>query len=112
MDEKMKQSLDDDFETDYQNGDIKAVEKFFKKEKKLKFKGVDGWNRPVFQEEGTRNFYGDTDNLFSYSDGIDSILGFYKENPQKLASLCYFGRSFGCEPEGGCLPDDCIIVLK
>lgn len=112
MSERIKNSLDADFEADYQNGNIEAVNQFFKKECILKFKGIDDFNRPVFKEEGTNNFYGDLYNLFSYDENGENILNFYKQNIKELANLCYFGRSFNCEPEGGYLPNNCVIILK
>lgn len=78
----------------------------------IKFEGIDDWNRPVFKDVKSNMRYGDVNNLFSYHDIEDnekfkSFLLSYKENPRFY--LEYFGRSFGCEPNGG-LPKN--IELK
>jgi len=109
-DDRTKSSLNVDFEADYANGNIEAVNRFFKKEYVLKFKGIDDFNRPVFKKEGVHEFYGDLYNLFSYSESAEDVLSFYKINPKELSNLCYFGRSFNCEPEGGYLQDATYIL--
>lgn len=43
----------------------------------LNFRGIDSWNRPVF--ERNKQFYGDTCNLFAYDAAVDDVLGFYKK---------------------------------
>lgn len=45
------------------------------KELKLKFKGIDDWNRPVFVDDNGR-FFGDTNHLFDYGTSKDDILDF------------------------------------
>lgn len=78
----------------------------------IKFEGIDDWNRPVFKDTKSNIRYGDVNNLFSYHDIEENdkwkkTLKLYKENPHFY--LEYFGRSFGCEPNGG-LPKN--IKLK
>tara|TARA_R110000851_G_scaffold202455_2_gene354205 strand:+ start:1432 stop:1821 length:390 start_codon:yes stop_codon:yes gene_type:complete len=79
----------------------------------IKFEGIDYWNRPVFKDTKSDIRYGDVNNLFSYheieelNDKWKKFLEMYKENPHFY--LQYFGRSFGCEPNGG-LPNN--IKLK
>jgi len=75
----------------------------------LNFRGVDSWNRPIF--ERNKKFYGDTCNLFAYDASSFQVLEFYKQNPQMIANISYFGEYFGCEPSGGTLRKDLKIVL-
>lgn len=116
MDEKIKQSLDDDFETDYQNGDAEAAKNIVDsrviKKIILEFKGIDDWNRPIFKLKDKHLFYGDTVNLFSYSQQKNDVLDFYKENSQKIKDIIYFGQSFGCEPSSSPLQSDLKIILE
>lgn len=79
----------------------------------LEFAGIDSWNRPVFKREGKNAFYGDTDNLFAGENSRkERILEFYKNNPEKLQSITYFGDEFDCEPWGYHIPADSEIILK
>ena len=62
----------------------------------IKFRGVDYFNRPVFRSiTHKRNFYGCTYRLFAYDATEDDVLDEIDER-----DLCFFGNSFGCEPEG------------
>ena len=40
---------------------------------KLTFKGIDGWNRPVFQGED-KKFYGCTHQLFEYGTDVKKVM--------------------------------------
>jgi hypothetical protein len=64
---------------------------------KVKLIGIDSWNRPVFRDirEDKNEFYGSVDILCDFSDTETDIL-------EKVTAkdLCYFGTSFGCEPDG------------
>lgn len=65
---------------------------------KVKFHGIDGFNRAVFKEvrEDKKHFYyGRTFGLFSYHATEQEVLESVKDE-----ELTYFGRSFGCEPMG------------
>lgn len=69
---------------------------------KIKFVGIDSWNRPIFKtvdlEKG--NFYaGDSWNLFDYDATEEEVLRFYKTR-NLSEELTYFGEKFGCEPWG------------
>lgn len=58
---------------------------------KIKFHGIDGWNRPVFKAVGHDLFYGSVDKLFDTE--VKSV-----DIPAN--ELLYFGSYFGCEPMG------------
>ena len=63
---------------------------------KLKFKGIDDWNRPIFKDVEKPHYYGSTDILFSFSDSEEKVLSEITRKEQ----LTWFGSSFGCEPMG------------
>uniref|UniRef100_A0A6H1ZSK1 Uncharacterized protein n=1 Tax=viral metagenome TaxID=1070528 RepID=A0A6H1ZSK1_9ZZZZ len=76
--------------------------------KKVKFKGIDGWNRPIFKEirkDKKQVYYGRTFGLFDMDATEEEIL-----SKVKSEDLEYFGRSFGCEPMGG--GDEDIEIIK
>ena len=60
----------------------------------LKFRGIDGFNRPVFQGSDGK-YYGSTDKLFSLMSDKREVL-----QNIKISDLCYFGSYFDCEPMG------------
>ena len=65
---------------------------------KVKYVGIDGWNRAVFKEkrEDEKKFYfGRTFGLFDYGVTEQEVLKEVEDD-----ELVYFGRSFGCEPNG------------
>lgn len=64
----------------------------------IKFRGIDNFNRPVFKDKDSHDHYGSTCKLFSWSTPPEEIIEFFKANMDELE---YFGRSFGCEPNGG-----------
>lgn len=68
---------------------------------RLRFVGLDGWDRPIFADDSIPNmFFGDLTNLFSSADK-DKIYEFYRERRFNLDRiLTYFGDSFCCEPWG------------
>jgi len=66
----------------------------------LKFVGIDDWNRPVFYSEVSKAYFGSVEKLFEYGDKEETVLS--KVTPD---DICYFGRSFDCEPHGG-VPKD------
>ena len=61
---------------------------------KLYFCGIDNWNRPIFKNED--KYYGSVMMLFDYEATKEEVL-----NILQVENLEYFGRSFGCEPQGG-----------
>lgn len=73
---------------------------------KVRFLGIDHFNRPVFKDVATQEFYGSVDKLLSRTTTE-------KETLQRIEAidLLYFGTSFGCEPFG-CEPKATIIILK
>lgn len=65
-------------------------------QERVKFKGIDYWNRPVFKSlDKPRHFYGCTNNLFDYGAKEDEVL-----DRISVEDLCYFGSRFDCEPYG------------
>ncbi|MFA7710128.1 MAG: hypothetical protein WCY30_03375 [Candidatus Neomarinimicrobiota bacterium] len=60
----------------------------------LRFEGIDDFNRPVFKDK-SNNRYGSTNILFDYGVTGSEVL---KKVSEK--DILYFGRSFGCEPDG------------
>ena len=64
----------------------------------IKFKGIDGWNRPVFKDIDSKHYFGSVTTLFDYNEDIITIVKYFKENIDELE---YFGDNFDCEPYGG-----------
>ena len=63
--------------------------------KKIKFEGIDNWNRPVFKAKDSRERFGCIHELFDYDATEMDVLSKVNEE-----DLCYFGNSFNCEPMG------------
>lgn len=61
----------------------------------VKFHAVDCFNRPVFKNIKSKQFYGDVNNLFDRDATAQEVL-----NSVKASDLLYFGAKFGCEPCG------------
>lgn len=72
--------------------------------KEVRFLGIDGWNRPVFQASDSE-FYGATDILFDDYATEAEVLSKVSEK-----DLTYFGSRFGCEPMGS--PSGNIKIVK
>ena len=62
---------------------------------KIKFVGIDSWNRPIFKNIKCESFYGSTDILFNYGDTEEKVLEKVSEK-----DITWFGNKFGCEPMG------------
>ena len=62
---------------------------------KIKFRGIDSWNRPVFKSLERKNFYGSVNKLFDMDATKEEVLKKVSE-----FDLCFFGNFFGCEPMG------------
>lgn len=77
-------------------------------ERTIKFRGIDGWGRPVFKVLEKNYFIGSTDKLFSQTATEQEVVDYFKD---RLNELVYFGCSFGCEPEGGSLKKELKLVL-
>ena len=67
---------------------------------KVKFEGIDDFNRPVFKSVNNRNRYGSTDELFSHDAKEKYVLRCMGE----IKTLSFFGTRFNCEPTGGNYP--------
>lgn len=67
---------------------------------KLKFIGIDNWNRPVWKAPDKKKYYGSVNELFSYGATKEEVL-----KKVDTYGLCYFGDHFGCEPMGTKVPD-------
>ena len=89
---------------------FKQLKKTDMKDSRLKFKGIDDWNRPVFMDDNGR-YFGDTDHLFDYTASKDDVLNFYRNMPLNNC-ICYFGQQFGCEPMGIEIKSNVKIILK
>ena len=64
----------------------------------LEFKGIDYFNRPVFKDVESNNYYGSTHKLFGWEDSAEKVIEYFRSNIDELE---YFGTRFGCEPYGG-----------
>lgn len=62
---------------------------------RIKFKGVDSFNRPIFKSIDRNLYFGSTNQLFSQGDSPQHII-----DNIKLDELVYFGDRFDCEPDG------------
>ena len=71
---------------------------------KVKFEGIDDWNRPVFKSLENKNRYGLTGELFSHGVKEKYVLRCLGE----VKSLTFFGTRFNCEPTGGDYPVEVI----
>lgn len=65
---------------------------------KIKFRGIDDWNRPVFKNIDSNSHYGSVTTLFNYEDSAEKVIEYFKSHIDELE---YFGTAFGCEPHGG-----------
>lgn len=74
------------------------------KKRKIKFEGIDAWNRPVFKVIEKKYYISDLENLFSFDVSKKEIKEFY--NNKKLSNiLTYHGTYFDSEPMGNKLKD-------
>jgi hypothetical protein len=63
---------------------------------RIVFRGIDDWNRPVFQAIGLNKYFlGSLNTLCSYDATEADVL-----EKVNLKELCYFGSKFNCEPMG------------
>jgi len=67
---------------------------------RLKFVGIDNWNRPIWRAPDQKAYYGSVNELFSYGATEQEVL-----KKVDTFELCYFGTHFGCEPMGTGIPD-------
>ncbi len=71
---------------------------------KAYFVGIDGWNRPVFKEQGRKNFYCVTDKLYSYGETPE-------QSDIDKCPVVYKGSTFEAEPNYA-VDDVMLIVTK
>jgi hypothetical protein len=71
--------------------------------KKVKFFGIDSWNRPIFKAIDEKKFFGSTDILFNYGATKEEVLSKIKDT-----DLFFFGNKFDCEPWG----TDCCVEIE
>lgn len=69
------------------------------KTEKLKYVGIDGFNRPIFRGDG-HNHFGCCDILFSHYTTKEEVLSKVTEK-----DITYFGSYFDCEPMGTSAPN-------
>lgn len=62
----------------------------------IKFEGIDNFSGPIFKEVNSSARFGDVD--CTKTGKPEDVIAYYKNNINKLQ---YFGRTFGCEPNGG-----------
>ena len=62
---------------------------------KVKFEGIDSWNRPIFKSINSTDRFGSVHDLFNDDATESRVLELVKEE-----DLCFFGVSFGWEPMG------------
>lgn len=85
---------------------MEAIKKNWKQERakvdqiRLKWVGIDNWNRPVWKAPDKREYYGSVNDLFDYEATEEEVL-----KKVDTYGLCYFGNHFGCEPMGTDVPD-------
>ena len=81
----------------------------------IKFEGIDSWNRPIFKDTKSNRRYGSGDVLLGeikrvYPNGTNAEIVEYFKNDNNIRYLCYFGRSFDCEPMGTTPEKELIII--
>ena len=73
---------------------------------RVRFVGIDGWNRPVFKSLDRKNqFFGSVEKIFNYNATEAEVL-----EKVTAADLVWFGKAFDCEPMGD--PAAVIIVKQ
>jgi hypothetical protein len=64
---------------------------------KVKFRGIDSHNRPIFKAINCNDYFGSVYYLFGKYEDPDKIVEFFQYHLDKLV---YFGSHFDCEPMG------------
>lgn len=62
---------------------------------KIKFRGIDDWNRPVYKLTTGHTHVGSTDTLFDFNEKKEVVDEYFEKN---IGELCFFGMHFNCEP--------------
>ena len=68
-----------------------------KKVIKVKFRGIDSHNRPIFKAINCNDYFGSVNFLFGKYEKPEKIVEFFQYH---LSNLVYFGSHFDCEPLG------------
>lgn len=94
---------------DLLDGMVKIKEDWSKERQKgeqirLKFVGIDNWNRPVWKAPDQKAYFGSVNELFSFESTEEQVL-----KKVDTYGLCYFGDHMGCEPMGSDVPDKYFI---
>lgn len=61
----------------------------------IKFRGIDHFNRPIFEDKANKHFYGACECLFGHDATEEDV-----KKRVKTSDLLFFGYHFGCEPYG------------
>ena len=77
---------------------------------KIKFVGIDDWNRPIFKGQGKKYYLSDVNNLFDYDATDEQVKEFYKDKDNLRELLTFHGYSVDSEPNGGMLKYDLKLV--
>ena len=78
--------------------------------RKIKFRGLDDWYRPIYKVLVELPYYiGSTNKLFDYADPVSKIDDYFEKHPEELV---YFGEHFNCEPMGQPLADDIKLEIE
>jgi hypothetical protein len=78
----------------------------------IEYVGVDYWSRPIWKS-AKNLYYGSTDVLLpskrvSPNNTTEEINDYFRDN---MVHICYFGRTFGCEPNGGLSNDIELVII-
>lgn len=80
-------------------------------ELRLKFVGIDNWNRPVFRNE--KKYYGSVDSLFNDEAEAERVIERLTIEDNNLhEEIVYFGTYFNCEPMGNPISETINIILE
>ena len=78
--------------------------------RKIKFVGIDEWNRPIFKVLDKNYYISDLNNLFPLDVSEIDIKVFYSS--KKLSEiLTYHGQIADCEPMGDKLKDLNFVII-
>lgn len=76
------------------------------KEYDIKFKGIDDWNRPVYEVVGLKAYIGDVENLFDWDATKEQVDKFFMYGTN-IKNLVIFGSRFNeGDPLGAPIKDD------
>lgn len=78
--------------------------------RKIKFVGIDEWNRPIFKVLEKNYYISDLENLFPLDISEADIKVFYS-NKKLSEVLTYHGATANCEPMGDKLKDLNYVII-